>query len=285
MDGTKSKYEKMSDIKQEFIDGNFSFPESITVADIPFRLRSSSSHSLLDMVQNQYKGSVIYATSAATLQKLNSDNVNHLGLNQCIVLLWGMTPSKRLVPYDVRTMNIARAEQVVKESDDNFIGSTVEVRITNIPGSAPMKGKVDTGADVCSLHAEEWHINNGTVRFKCPELSQNSITAPLVDHQAVKSADGGVEYRPVIDLNIKVNGKLLQKVMFNLNDRGQMKFPILIGRNALEAGKFKIDPSLDEGQEIDWNYIHEQCKDDNVEDNSTGITIQDLIDFIQQNKE
>jgi len=133
-----------------------------------------------------------------------------------------------------------------EKQPDNEIGSTVEIRFTNIPGSAPLKGKVDTGADVSSLHATEHNIQDGRVTFICPELSSNRITVPLVTQQTVKSSDGGQEYRPVISLNVKVNGKLMTNVEFNLNDRGNMKFPVLIGKNILIKGGFKIDPRLDE---------------------------------------
>jgi len=133
-----------------------------------------------------------------------------------------------------------------EKQPDNEIGSTVETRFTNILGSAPLKGKVDTGADVSSLHATEHNIQDGRVTFICPELSSNRITVPLVTQQTVKSSDGGQEYRPVISLNVKVNGKLMTNVEFNLNDRGNMKFPVLIGKNILIKGGFKIDPRLDE---------------------------------------
>lgn len=147
-----------------------------------------------------------------------------------------------------------------EKQPDNEIGSTVEVRFTNIPGSVPLKGKVDTGADVSSLHATEHHIHDGRVTFTCPELSTNKITVPLITQQTVKSSDGGQEYRPVIELNVKVNGKLLTNVEFNLNDRGNMKFPVLIGKNILIKGGFKIDPRLDESCDD-----CEDCEDDETE--------------------
>ena len=149
---------------------------------------------------------------------------------------------------------------------DNEIGSTVEVRFTNIPGSSPMKGKVDTGADISSLHATEYTILNNNITFVCPELSHNKITIPLTTQQQVKSSDGGMEYRPVVTLNVKVNGKLLTNVEFNLNDRGNMEFPILIGKNLLIRGGFKIDPKLDE---------HETLQGDAIIDNPRPNTQQD----------
>ena len=144
---------------------------------------------------------------------------------------------------------------------DNVIGDSALIKITNFPSSRPLKGKVDTGATVSSLHADRWKLNRdtGKVEFVSKELSPNVITMDLADQHAIKTPDGGVEYRPVISLNIKVGEKLLTDVMFNLNDRGHMDFPILIGQNVLEKGKFLIDPRMNESEDedIDWDTLRE----------------------------
>ncbi len=70
---------------------------------------------------------------------------------------------------------------------------------------------------------------------------------------AVKSPDGGTVYRPVVELDVKVNGKLIHGAMFNLNDRSHMDQPVLIGQNVLQSGKFYVDPSIKETvRGIDW---------------------------------
>jgi len=279
------EYETLDDIKHDFIGGNFDFPESFTVSGIPYKIRSSSQYSIEDMIKRNYKAVVVYSTSPALLKQLG-DNINEVGLNHWILFLWGFTPKNRMVPYDVRSMNVARGNIPIKEDqvgngNDNFIGSTVEIKITNIPGSSPMKGKVDTGADICSLHADGWKVMNDSVQFSCPELSNNVITASLVDTQSVRTSDGRTEYRPVIELNVKINGKLLNNVLFNLNDRGKMEFPILVGRNALSSGNFKIDPSMDEGLDVDinWDLIHETTKSTSVAEDE--YLIDDIINTIQ----
>ena len=217
----------------------------------------------------------------------HKDEAKNVGLNQWMIFLWGFVKN-RLVPYDVRTSTKARTNAgVITEGDDNDIGSTVEVKITNLPGSHPIKGKADTGADISSLHADAFQINreNGTVTFRCPDLSQNELTMHLVDHQAVKSSDGGTEYRPIIELNIKLNGRLVNGVLFNLNDRSHMEFPVLIGKNALVQGKFKIDPSLDESKEptdeIDWELLQEDVK--NVQPYRKDITaVQPIYNLLKE---
>ena len=253
-------YESLEQLEQEFKAGNFNWPDEITVKGVPFTFGTTSSHSMNDIMKHNYKSMVIYTFNDAR----DKENADAAGLKKWIIFLWGFTKKSRIVPYAVRNMTKARASVgpiTEMDADDNDIGSVVEVKITNLPGSKPLQGKVDTGADISSLHADAFKINrsNGTVTFKCPELSQNELTMQLVDQQAVKTADSGVEYRPVIELNVKINGKMLNGVNFNLNDRGKMTYPILVGKNALIQGKFKINPSLDES--VDWEALQEEFKD------------------------
>lgn len=145
--------------------------------------------------------------------------------------------------------------RIIHERQDNIIGDTVEVKFALFQNIKPIRGKVDTGADVCSLHATKWSINNGRVSFVAPHISTNTLTAPLVDNQAVKSADGGIEYRPVVEFDISINGKDVNKIAFNLNDRSEMQFPILIGQNALERGKFLVNPSANES--VNWKELED----------------------------
>jgi len=266
-------FKDLNELKELFVKGTFKFPQTINISDVPYKFRSSSEYSMMDMIKKNYKSVAIYQVS-----DVHKEEEKASGLRKWILLIWGMTGRNRLIPFDVRTMSRARAEgktiteKEVKEIPDNIIGSTVEIRFTNLTGSHTVKGKVDTGATICSLHADNYKINRdaGTITFKTPQLSQNELTVPLVDQQSVKSADGGAEYRPVIELNVKVNGKVLTNVKFNLNDRSHMEFPILLGRNALEQGKFMIDPRMDEEvvtDDIDWVAVQEEIK-------STGVIVE-----------
>lgn len=285
-------FENLDEIKSKFINGKFDFPDEFDVSNVTYRFRSSSSFPMEDMIKNNTKGIIIYNTAATNVQDRDD-------LHQWIIFLWTATPNNLLTPYDVRSISNARGNIPIKEVSENndFIGSVVNVYITNIAGTARMKGKIDTGADISSLHATQWKVKNDLVEFVCPELSPNIISVPLVNHQAVKSADGGTEYRPVIELNVRINEKLLTKMLFNLNDRGKMQHPVLVGKNILTAGKFKIDPSLDESsnisteEEIDWDYISEQVGEDVISvsvvkySGSIGESPLHVINILQNYKE
>ena len=149
----------------------------------------------------------------------------------------------------------------------------------NLPASSELKGKVDTGATISSLHAERYKIKGDQIEFVCPELSPNVIRLPMDDRQSVKSADGGVEYRPVVRLNIKVNDVPMQDIQFNLNDRGQMQYPMLVGQNILEKGKYLIDPSIQEdAEEIDWNLLYENLGEILVE-SDTSLSDEEIAEL------
>lgn len=304
------EFKDLQELRDTFKQGKFKLDEEIYVSGIQFKMKPSPPITVDDIINKNYKAITIYVRHLK-----DRDAAKAAGLDEWIMLLWAGTGRLRIVPYDVRTISQARASgrNVVEglekyEKPDNIIGSIVEVKVTNLPGSAPIKGKVDTGATICSLHADNYKINReaNTITFKSPVLSQNELTVPLVDQQSVKSADGGSEYRPVIELNIKVNGKIINNVKFNLNDRSHMEYPMLVGKNALGDGKFLIDPRMDEskeeytittdwdGEEIHWiNLQEELSKEVFVEDFSkdiqefytlireSDVTFSDIIRYIR----
>lgn len=302
-------FQNLEHIKTLFVTGRFPFPDEMTVAGIKYKSNKTSEYSIEDMIERKYKAMWVYVTTARE-QSIEA------GLNQYLVFLWAFRPDIKMVPYDVRATSKARMIGPITEKTDNgdsininkekIVGDVVDVIITSIPGSKPIKGKIDTGADVSSLHADEWNINGGRVTFISPDLSENKITMPVLEKQAVKLSNGSMEYRPVIELNIKINEQQITNCMFNLNDRGAMTYPLLIGQNVLEAGGFMIDPSIDAGEdpnvemgedpmmgkemnagsgmsedfEVDWEALQEEFKDDVIP--SDAELMQNIIDYINQ---
>lgn len=302
-------FQNLEHLKALFVTGRFPFPDEMTIAGIKYKSNKTSDYSVEDMIEKEYKAMWLYVT-AAREQSIAAE------LNQYIVFLWAFRPDLKMVPYDVRTTSKARLNAPITEKTDNgdsvnvrkeqIVGDVVDITITSITGSKPIKGKIDTGADVSSLHADEWNINDGRVTFMSPELSENKITMPVLEKQAVKLSNGSMEYRPVIELNVKINDQQLTGCMFNLNDRGAMTYPILIGQNLLEQGGFMIDPSIDAGEdpnvemgenplmgkemntgtdmsedfEVDWEALQEEFKDDVIPSNEE--LLQSIVDFINK---
>ena len=131
------------------------------------------------------------------------------------------------------------------------IGNTVSVAFPAFGGKS-IEAKVDTGATSASLHATDIHVDGQrkTVTFSCPSLSENAITLDIHSTQDVSSADGGVNERPAVSLDIEIGGVSLSKQVFNLNDRSEMDSHVLLGQNILQAGQFVIDPSASPKEEI-----------------------------------
>ena len=237
------KYHSTKQLKQEFLSGLFGFPDTINVKGVDYKLTKSSVYNFREIVKNGRKPYVVYATTS----KLSKET-KESGLGGWLIFLWGFRESdNKIIPYTIKTSSQHRAEMdIVREEEQNpkIIGDTVEIKLTNFTNKPVMQGKVDTGADFSSLNAERWSIDKERkkITFVNKEISPNVIIMDLVDQQPIQSADGGVQYRPVVRLNIKINDIVIPDVAFNLNNRSSMKFPILIGQNVLEKGKFLIDP-------------------------------------------
>jgi len=280
------EFRNLEELKQTFITGKFMFPNVIYVSGVKYTSNASTSYDIKDLLRKNYKMIWTYTTP-------NKEGARENDLNAVIAFLWGFTPNKKvMVPYDVRLTTKARSNAPITETSpdgeqvsiakEKIVGDVVDVIITNLPGTRPMRGKIDTGADVSSLHIESFEIKNNHVSFHTPELSDNKITTPVIEKQAVRLSNGDVEYRPVIELNIKINNIYLTKCMFNLNDRGAMKYPMLIGQNVLEAGGFMVDPSINDpslSESFDFSDLQEEYKDDVVIDHGQ-YTIQEIIKLV-----
>lgn len=123
--------------------------------------------------------------------------------------------------------------------------------------NATVEGKVDTGATTSSLHADKIRIDGDFVIFSAPYLTNNdtSIRMPKVGEQEVSSADGGTQTRPMIELDVEIGGKVLERQVFNLNDRSTMDQQMLIGVNVLEAGEFVVDVAKDVEPEMEQDVL------------------------------
>lgn len=118
-------------------------------------------------------------------------------------------------------------------------------------GIPRIKAKIDTGARTSSIHAygietfrrhgERW------VRFKLHPFQGDLVTvihveAPLLAERRVRTSGGHESLRPVILTEVEVLGRSWP-IELTLNTRDQMGFRMLLGREALNKGRFLVDPS------------------------------------------
>lgn len=112
-----------------------------------------------------------------------------------------------------------------------------------------LKAKVDTGAYTSSLHChsiKEIKEEGGEsrVRFRLLDPSHDSyqkqsVEMPVTRRKKVRSSNGTTEER----IFIKASLFLLEQELegeFSLNDRSDMRYPVLLGRKLLR-GRFLVD--------------------------------------------
>jgi len=115
--------------------------------------------------------------------------------------------------------------------DKITIGEVEEVIL--MPWGVRMPARIDTGAATSSLDARGLKVKNNIAEFKLPKrYGAFEIRLPVIQWQNVRGADFK-EKRPVVELTFCMGPKLL-RVEVNLNDRSTVKYPLILGRNALK---------------------------------------------------
>jgi hypothetical protein len=111
-------------------------------------------------------------------------------------------------------------------------------------GLSDIHAKIDTGAYNCSLHCSRAEIVDGKLEFvlldeEHPEFTGMKFVFKKFDRREVKNSFGEAELRYVIKTTIKIYDYLI-RAEFSLSNRGNLKFPVLLGRKILRD-RFLID--------------------------------------------
>jgi hypothetical protein len=145
----------------------------------------------------------------------------------------------------------------VSTEKKRIIGATATVTETSSGVSFP--ARVDTGASSCSLHVEQIVIKDKTskrvhnigkdvrIEVKDGKGKAHWIESEVADAVRVKSSSlksGDYDHRYKVKLTLKCRG-VSKEVLVTLNDRKDMEFPMLIGRNFLR-GDFLVDVETDD---------------------------------------
>lgn len=126
-----------------------------------------------------------------------------------------------------------------------IIGEVEPVFIEEIP--QPFSARIDTGAAGCSLDVKEmklferdgkpW-VSFSLIRRETGET--HAFERRVVRTAQIKSASGENEPgRPVVEMKVRIGGMTLMRE-FNLADRADLEYQVLIGRNLL-AGLAVVD--------------------------------------------
>jgi len=109
--------------------------------------------------------------------------------------------------------------------------------------------KVDTGADTSSLHCSRIRVvedrdGREVLEFRVLDAKHPLYTGQRIrthdfSERTVRSSSGHVEVRYTITTTLILFGREWP-VEFTLTDRGQMRYPVLLGRRFLKKG-FVVD--------------------------------------------
>jgi len=130
---------------------------------------------------------------------------------------------------------------------NNYVGweEWVGLPELNLPA---LIAKTDTGADTSALHAFNIQTfgkkNNQMVRFGINPIDTDErfaifCSAKIIDQRNVTSSNGITELRYVIETDMVIGG-VTKKIPITLTNRENMKYKMIIGRNALDG--FQISP-------------------------------------------
>lgn len=116
----------------------------------------------------------------------------------------------------------------------------MEVADLPLLGLNHIKAKIDTGARTTALHAidiEEFERDGAAwLRFRtqiAEHLPELYVEAPYHSERAIKNTSGVPEDRYIIRTRLKL-GKRKWMIDLSITDRGNMTFPMIIGRAALK---------------------------------------------------
>jgi len=150
----------------------------------------------------------------------------------------------------------AGAQTVDEQAKKRIIGATAVM--TEVSTGLPFAARIDTGAESCSLHVEKIEVKNESptpvgnigkpIRFlikneKGESKWVDTKIARVVRIRSGAQKEGEFDRRYKVLLTLKWED-FRKEVLVTLNDRTEMTYPLLIGRNFLR-GDFLVDVDKD----------------------------------------
>ena len=130
----------------------------------------------------------------------------------------------------------------------------------DLPGLSleDIQAKIDTGAYTSSLHCLRAEVIDGELEFvlldeEHPEFTGMKYRFKKFDQREIKNSFGEAELRFVIKTKVKIYDAVI-RTEFSLSNRGNLKFPVLLGRKILRH-RFLIDVT-----KKDLSFIYKQMK-------------------------
>lgn len=110
----------------------------------------------------------------------------------------------------------------------------------DIDGIGVLKAKTDTGNSAYNvLHGIVKGRKGGKVTFET--VDGKVVTHPYDDEIKIHIGSGNKEDRPVVKLNVSINGKTYTDVPFSLADRSENEYKVLLGEPFIKANGGVVD--------------------------------------------
>jgi hypothetical protein len=125
---------------------------------------------------------------------------------------------------------------------ENVLGLVEDV---HIDGIGTLQAKTDTGNTGHNvIHGIVKNTKNGEVTFET--VGNKIVTMPYEDEIKVHIGSGNKENRPVVKLNITINGKKYESVPFSVADRSENTYKILLGEEFIKANGGIVDTTKED---------------------------------------
>ncbi len=165
---------------------------------------------------------------------------------------WFRPASMLAITIGVGVTMKAHSSDSTEKRQMRIIGATAT--LTEVSSGLSFPARIDTGAATCSLHVEKLEIQDKTAkrvhnvgktaRFLLRDKDGKTKWAEAIIAAAVRVKSSSLrsgEYDHRYKVRLTLQWKDFRKeVLVTLNDRTDMEFPLLIGRNFL-AGDFLVD--------------------------------------------
>jgi hypothetical protein len=117
------------------------------------------------------------------------------------------------------------------------------VETIDIDGVGPVIAKVDSGNELYNvLHGSNISTKpNGTVTFTT--VGGQNIEKRVMDRVTINLGDSNTEDRPVVQFNIKFNGKEYKDIPFSIGNRSENTEKVLLGVDFLSILDCLVDPT------------------------------------------
>ncbi len=144
---------------------------------------------------------------------------------------WSLVSLAVLAPFFLLLPEMVNAEEKLT------IGFVEDVIL--LPWGVKLPARIDTGAASSSLDARELKVEESIADFKLPDAYGGlRLRLPVVGWKTIRTSESR-ERRPIIEMEICLGPKRF-RIKANLNDRSMVKYPLIIGRNALKK-HFVVD--------------------------------------------